>query len=282
MTISQEVLFQAAQLVEAGVIPAEAARMLGISPPSVIKGCKEFGVDHKNAKLGRKVKFEPALTEKCKLLKRQGLYAAEIAEQINTTTEWKITETQVRGITSDVKRGKRSATKPGKFVKKRKPKPPSERNLKIFEMWCEYPESLQAVGDVFGVSRERIRQIIEDLEKKHNMVRPPKPPTMIVCAYCSVEFDKATRPGKYCSNTCARLAAGAANTKPDSKWSRQGGITLPCAECNKTFFRTNFVDTQMKRKYALEGRSAPKNRFCSPACNIKFQRRKGFEGNSNA
>ena len=283
MTISQDVLFQAAQLVEAGVIPAEAARMLGISQGSVIKGCKQFGVDHKKAKLGRKVKFEPALVEKLKVLKRKGMYAHEIAEQINTTTDWSVTKTQVSSLTNGVKRGKRSNLQAGKFVKEPKPrKPPSERNLAIFKMWCEY-KTLQEVGDAFDVSRERVRQILANLRIYHGMERPPKPKTIVVCEYCGVEYEQESRPGSsYCTTKCANRATGMKNRKVDSKWSRVGGITMTCAYCKKEFWKSNYENTQMKLKYEREGRSAPKNRFCSRACNIHFRHQKpGEEGQAD-
>tara|TARA_R100000995_G_scaffold22436_1_gene9600 strand:- start:3878 stop:4729 length:852 start_codon:yes stop_codon:yes gene_type:complete len=277
MTISKDVLYQAAQLVDAGVIPAEASRMLGISVPSVIKGCKEYNVDHTKAKLGRKKKFEPALVEKLKVLKRKGMYAKEIAEQINTTTDWTITESQVRSLTTDVKRGKRSTVKPGKFVKERQPKPPSERDLNVFRMWCEY-KTLREVGEAFDVSHERIRQILAKLRLYHGMERPPKPRTIVVCEYCGVEYEQETRPGSnYCGTPCAHRSTGLKNQKVDSKWSRVGGITLTCAYCKKTFWKSNYENTQMKLKYEREGRSAPKNRFCSRACNIHFRHQKPGE-----
>ena len=274
MTIPKETMIQAALLVEAGVIPAEVARMVGISVTSVINACKELNIDYKQAKLGRKTKFETALVDLCKRLKRKGMYAKEIAKQVNETTEWEITATQVGSITKDVKRSKRDTVKPSKFVET-KVKPASDRNLQIFEMWCEY-KTLEEVGTVFDITRERVRQIVNDLETKHDMVRPPKPPTIAVCAHCGVEWHKQTRPeSRYCSNECGRRAISVANTKPDSKWSRSGVITLTCAECKATFEKSNYDNTQMKRVYEMRGLEAPKHRFCSRACNLKFQRRIG-------
>lgn len=111
MTLPQETRFQAALLVEAGVIVAEAARMLSVSSTYVKAACDEFDVDTKQANLGRQTKYDPELIKLCKKLKRQGKYAREIVEIVNSTTEWTINKKTVAYLTKDVKRPSRSPKK---------------------------------------------------------------------------------------------------------------------------------------------------------------------------
>ena len=111
MTLPQETRFQAALLVEAGVIVAEAARMLSVSSTYVKAACDEFGVDTTQANLGRQTKYDLEITKLCKKLKRQGKYAREIVEIVNSTTEWTINEKNVAYLTKDVKRPSRNPKK---------------------------------------------------------------------------------------------------------------------------------------------------------------------------
>jgi len=315
MTLPQETKFQAASLVEAGIIAAEVARMLSVSPGYVADACKEFGVDPTQAKLGRQTKYDPELIKLCKKLKRQGKYAREIAEIVNDTTQWEITKGNAVYMTKDVKRPKRRLKRISKAAKELSralkgaglyshhiadqvnhtlgceidakqvaeatkgvtrpawkdgntgmPLPPSERDLDVFRVYCDGFKTLEATAYHFGITRERVRQILQKLETRHGMVRSPKPVEMRKCEYCSDEFVRKTRGhSKYCSNECGRKAASVKMRKPGCVSDREVTQTLTCAQCESQFERTNYLMNVRRANYAQAGRPDGKH-YCSREC----------------
>lgn len=315
MTLPQETKFQAALLVEAGIIVAEAARMLLVSPAYITAACKEFNVDPTQAKLGRQTKYDPELIKLCKKLKRQGKYAREVVEIVNSTTQWKINEANVGYMTKDVKRPKRQPKKVSKEAKALccalkedgffahhiadqvnhtlgceldakqvteatksvsrpawkdgdtgMPLPPSKRDLEVFRVYCDGFKTLEETAVHFGITRERVRQILQKLEKRHGMVRPIKPVEMRKCEYCSDEFVRKPRGiSKYCSNECGRKAASLKMRKPGCVSDREATQTLTCAQCGSQFERTNYLINVRRANYAQAGRPDGKH-YCGREC----------------
>ena len=138
----------------------------------------------------------------------------------------------------------------------------------------EEGKTLVEIGNIYGVTRERVRQVCEgiacpDLRMKRN------------CAECGKEFVHCThtprhgyRDGgqakyssvKYCSRKCGQTSAKRKMQKPDSKWSNHGFVELICTGCGKTF-------TRSRRMYALaeyyrerEGKTPHGPKYCTQAC----------------
>jgi hypothetical protein len=86
---------------------------------------------------------------------------------------------------------------------------------KIVEMRREKKMTLQEIGAEFGLTRERIRQIVavygtpEEKALFKTSVREPSPKVQSACGKCGkpVEYYKNGRARKYCSKQCARKYA---------------------------------------------------------------------------
>lgn len=69
--------------------------------------------------------------------------------------------------------------------------------------------TLQQIGDIVGVTRERVRQIVDDVKPQAK----PRPPRTLKCARCGNEFTAVGRgPRKYCE-PCAPIAAAEAQIR---------------------------------------------------------------------
>ncbi len=104
--------------------------------------------------------------------------------------------------------------------------------------------TLQEIGDKFGVTRERVRQICDKLGAK-----PPKVEYHIDvrdCPICGKIFTvealsaAAGRGRKTCSVECQNESISQKNRSPDKPTSRHGFVDLMCAYCGKEFKRSKY------------------------------------------
>lgn len=88
----------------------------------------------------------------------------------------------------------------------RKPRAISRQNLSIIEYRGSTPmPSLDEIGSRFGLSRQRISQILQKYAHEltgRNSTANKKPHT---CHYCGKEFTPHTHGGKYCSSGCRSM-----------------------------------------------------------------------------
>ena len=134
----------------------------------------------------------------------------------------------------------------------------------------EEGKTLVTIGDMFGISRERVRQVCEgipvpDIRKRCN------------CHECGKEFVVRGKPGhssiKYCSHRCGKISHKRSKQKPDTKWSNHGYVELICVGCSKTFTRTNRMYALAEYYREQKGLHPNGPKYCTQECYLDNKRK---------
>ena len=149
------------------------------------------------------------------------------------------------------------------------------RNLEIVAHSVEGGLTLQAIGSKYGISRERVRQVLTEYGARPSSKRTKQ----THCEHCSAEINYVGKfPGKYCSDKCQVDGRKAAqdtvirNRKArvlarDAPWAHAVTKTYTCDGCGTSFERSNYIHSMTRHTYAQE-RLSFKRMYCSRACYI--------------
>jgi DNA-binding CsgD family transcriptional regulator len=137
----------------------------------------------------------------------------------------------------------------------------------------EEGKTLIAIGDMFGISRERVRQVCEgipapDIRKRCN------------CHECGKEFIVHGKPhssSKYCSRRCGKISHKRSKQKPDTKWSNHGYVELICVGCSKTFTRTNRMYALAEYYRKKKGLHPNGPKYCTQECYLDTRQKSALK-----
>lgn len=133
---------------------------------------------------------------------------------------------------------------------------------RLLALMQEHPNAtLRELGDMLGVSYQRVEQLLKALGIPPKSRSHPKPRTWIACAGCKTWF--LVPPGKlptYCSVRCSSRATAAAKRKPD--------VVLTCAECGTEFTRRHRHESMRSWRVANVYKS--NRRFCTSLCANRY------------
>ena len=136
-------------------------------------------------------------------------------------------------------------------------RPADDRDRELLAMTQTGNFTLKHLGEHFGITRERVRQLLKRLGEKTQYVRKPQPRQQKtkLCAMCGTAFPVKNK-RKYCSTAC-RNAATRTPDSPSSRYRQTEEKT--CDNCGKKFRRSG-------QQQAMHEREQCKHDFCSRAC----------------
>ena len=122
-------------------------------------------------------------------------------------------------------------------------------------------ETLSQIGDKFGVTRERVRQLLarRGYSSKTAPERPKKPRKVyeLKCCGCEKVFE-SNRKMKYCSDDCRY---------PNTISSRHKFQKFTCSGCGCEFERSEYLININKNN---KNRSGTNNTYCNRECYLKY------------
>lgn len=114
----------------------------------------------------------------------------------------------------------------------------AKRNDRILELSQTGAVTLKQIGKLYGIGRERVRQILEKMGAK-SAFKPP----LRKCDACGGDIYKSRgRQTKFCSHGCFKAAGYASRKKPESSGSRYHARHLTCEHCGKEFVRVGHAN----------------------------------------
>jgi DNA-binding CsgD family transcriptional regulator len=257
VTLSLEVREQIIKLRKEGYIDSAIVRMLGVSQPSVHKICKAAGIPKPELRkqLGRRTKHFYSNDQRQEIvsLRKQGYVIRAIAEKLDLNERCVNHACKHAGLGGTIGHLGRKPMGTSPF---------SERNGEMRDLRGQ-GLTLQQIGDKYGITRERVRQLCVGVEKPDLRVRKN-------CGICGEEFIPGDNPGytsyRYCSRECGKKGMSINSRTPESKWSSHGTVKLTCSGCGVDFERVNYIAAIAKRQRERKGLNDSGMRFCSREC----------------
>jgi uncharacterized protein YerC len=222
---------------------------------SEITGMAEHNISHYCGKAGVKPKPRYSKEEKQKVLslRKEGYVCRAISE----ITEIDVYD--VRFICNEIKKVY------GHLGNKKIPNPFAARN-KVMRGLRVLGLTLEQIGNVYGITRERVRQLCVGIEPQY--VR--KSERNVNCCVCGIEYVRVPWRNysfsKYCSGECRKKGREELMRQKNAKFSRIAMIELTCTGCGVKFERTNRLESIAECGRKTKGRKDSGRRFCSRKC----------------